>query len=49
MLWLVAIAMMLPHLQVQSLQVSRVLLGVEQGTADPLLPDSCPDHLQTKT
>lgn len=46
--WLVAIAMVLPHLQVEPLQVHCVLLGVEQRAADSLLPHTCSDHLQAE-
>lgn len=45
---LFAIAVVIPHLQVQPLQVDRVLLGVEKRAANSLLPNTCSDHLQTK-
>lgn len=45
-LWLVAVAVVLPHLQIELLQVHCVLLGVEQGTADSLFPNTCSDHFQ---
>lgn len=37
---------MLPHLQVESLQVHGVLFGVEERAADALLPDAGADLLQ---
>ena len=40
--------MVLPHLQVELLQVCGVLLGVEQRAADSLLPHTRPDHLQAE-
>lgn len=46
--WFVAFAMVLPHLQVQPLQVHCVLLGVEKRAADSLLPHTCSDHLQAE-
>lgn len=46
--WLVAIAMVLPHLQIEPLQVYCVLLGVEKRAADSLLPNTCSDHLQAE-
>ena len=46
--WLVAIAMMLPHLQIEPLQVHCVLLCVEKRAADSLLPNTCSHHLQAK-
>lgn len=38
--------MVLPHLQVELLEVCGVLLRVEQGAADPLLPHTRSNHLQ---
>lgn len=46
--WLVAIAIVLPHLQIEPLQVHCVLLGVEKRAADSLLPNTCSDHLQAE-
>lgn len=46
--WFVADAMVLPHSQVEFLQVHRVLLGVEERAADPLSPNTGSDHLQAK-
>jgi len=43
---LFAIAMVLPHLQIEPLQVNCVLLGIEKRAADSLLPNACSDHLQ---
>lgn len=45
---LVAIAVVLPHLQVEPLQVYCVLLGVEKRAADSLLPNTGPHHLQAE-
>jgi len=45
-LWLVAIAMVVPHLQIEPLQVHCVLLGVEKRAADSLLPNAGSHHLQ---
>lgn len=39
-------SVMLPHLQVESLQVHGVLFGVEEWAADALLPDAGADLLQ---
>lgn len=47
MFWLVAVAVVLPHLQIEPLQVYCVLLGVEKRAADSLLPNTCSDHLKT--
>lgn len=44
--WFVAIAVMLPHLQVEPLQVHCVLLGVEKRAADSLFPNTCSHHFQ---
>lgn len=38
----------LPHLQVQSLQLLRVLFGVEERAADALLPDAGAHLLQAE-
>lgn len=46
MIWLVAITVVLPHLQIEPLQVHCVLLGVEKRAADSLLPNTRSDHLQ---
>lgn len=46
MIWLVAVTVVLPHLQIELLQVHCVLLGVEQGAADSLFPNACSDHFQ---
>lgn len=46
--WLVAIAMVLPHLQIEPLQIHCVLLGVKKRAADSLLPNTCSDHLQAE-
>lgn len=46
--WLVALAMVLPHLQIEPLQVHCVLLGVEKRAADSLPPNTCSDHLQAE-
>lgn len=46
--WFVAIAMVLPHLQIEPLQVHCVLLCVEKRAADSLLPNTCSDHLQAE-
>lgn len=46
--WFLAIAMVLPHLQIEPLQVYCVLLGVEKRAADSLLPNTCSDHLQAE-
>lgn len=43
--WFVAIAVVLPHQLVELFQVNCVLLGVEEGTADSMLPHTCSDHL----
>ena len=40
-------SMVLPHLQVELLQVHGVLLCVEEGAADTLFPHTSSDHLQT--
>lgn len=45
-IWLVAIAVVLPHLQIEPLQVHCVLLGVEKRAANSLLPNTRSDHLQ---
>lgn len=47
-LWFVAVAMVLPHPQVEFFQVHCVLLGVEERAANSLSPNTCSDHLQAK-
>lgn len=44
--WLIAVAMVLPHLQIEPLQLYRVLLGVEKRAANSLLPNARSNHLQ---
>jgi len=44
--WLVAIAVVLPHLEVEPFQVRCILFSVEKGAADSLFPNTCSDHLQ---
>ena len=46
--WLVALAMVVPHLQVEPLQVHGVLLSIEKRAADSLLPHTCSNHLQAE-
>ena len=48
MFWFVAIAVVLPHSQVEFLQVHCVLLGVEERATDSLSPNTRSDHLQAK-
>lgn len=43
---LIAVAMVLPHLQIEPLQLYCVLLGVEKRAADSLLPNTRSNHLQ---
>lgn len=46
--WFVAITMVLPHSQVEFLQVHCVLLCIEERAADSLSPNTRSDHLQAK-
>lgn len=48
MFWFVAVAMVLPHPQVEFLQFHCVLFGVEERAADSLSPNTRSDHLQAK-
>lgn len=46
--WFFAVAMVLPHPQVEFLQFHCVLFGVEERAADSLSPNTRSDHLQAK-